>query len=102
MIELHETYSSLDESAGKQAILCEVSAVSILIEAVEFEGVFGFTLEVGELRDGRLHLKCQFILRDPSPNLGIVIAFKCQRVQLAQRVDHVFAFARRYAIWFSR
>ena len=61
--QLNKAYSALNEAPGDQAVAAEGGRVAErIIEAVAFLGGLGFTVDIHQLRHGRLHAESQLVI----------------------------------------
>ena len=70
MHELNETGAPLQKSAGGQAVVGEGSALCD-VRSVALENMFGFRLEVDQIRHAGLHPEGHFVLADFGCNLRV-------------------------------
>ena len=86
MVELDEAHVALRETAGKETVGGEGSGLPGLV-AVELEGAFRLVAEVGDVRDGLLHVEGHLVLRDAGFEGGVAGCFELNLVQFTDAVE---------------
>ena len=86
VVELDHAHAAFGESAGHQAVRGE-GAVADFLDAVGFDGLGGFALEVEQLGHARLHLEGHLILGDARGDLGVDRLFGQLAVEATDLVD---------------
>ena len=71
VVDLDEPDAALDQPAGRQARLAE-GARGVLVEPVEPARRLALRLETQDLRNGHLHVECEFVRLDPRAHGGVL------------------------------
>lgn len=87
VIELDEADVALRQSPREEAVRGERPGPAGLL-AVEFERLVGFTRDVGEVGDARLHAVGHLVLGDPRLDLGVSGLGEGGGVEVGEGVEH--------------
>ncbi len=88
--------ATLNHPPGQQCAGREASWLQHF-RSIQIECFLRLTLQVGQIRNARLHSKRHFVLCDPRLNFGIAQLIEAALVQLAERIEHDSTIAGLYA-----
>jgi len=89
--ELHEADAAFDHAPGEQTISCETAVGGILLQPIHLLDMGRFGGEVGEFRNGHLHLVRHFVLGDAGLDFRVAEVLGGEGIEFADAVEHLTA-----------